>query len=356
MAKRGETTRGEPAHAPRAGMPVVVLHGKDSWLRNLLAEEFTADLRRVHGEIDLLRYDGSSATVADVLDECRSFGLMQQHKLVVVEEADQWVKESARPLVERYAQAPCPMATLVLRGETWNKGKLDALIESGGGAVIKCEPWERSRAVRWVADTTPARHGATITKSTAELLFDRLRGEMARVEAELPKLAAAVAGPGGAAGAITPDVLEALGLRAPSDDPWAIQGPLLGVTPEAALRHLSEVLGTQARDLAVPVSFAMVDLARKLHAAARGAAAGVAPGAIAQKLRLWGPSRDAILELAPRVDPDQALALFRDCVEGDVAMKTGLGEPRRRLERQALGFARLAQGRRGGRGGAPTTR
>ncbi len=325
-------------------MPLVVLHGKDAWLRAHLTDDLRTAAEREFGEIDVLRYDGATSSVAEVLDECRSLGLMQQHKLVVVDDADQFVKESSRPLMERYAAAVCPGATLVLRTERWHKGKLDKLIAEAGGAVVKCDGWDRPEAVRWITAQTPDRHGAKISRQTAEALFDRLRGEMSKIDAELAKLAAAVASPDGSPGEITSGTLDELGLTAASDDPWAIQGPLLTPSPESALRHLDDVLGDQPRDLAVVVSYAMVDLSRKLHAAARGAKAGAKPQLIAQKLRLWGPSRDAILDLAPRVDPDRALALFRECVEGDVAIKSGLGTPRRRLERQAIGFARVARG------------
>src|SRR5262249_44697926 len=73
--------------------------------------EFTAQLKdalvAAHGAIDAFRFEGPAATAAAVLDECRTFGLMQEHKLVVVDQADQLVKEENRPLVERYAAAPC---------------------------------------------------------------------------------------------------------------------------------------------------------------------------------------------------------------------------------------------------------
>ena len=61
---------------------VVVLHGKDAHQRS----EHTAALRKAlearDPDLDVLTFDGQSAKAADVLDECRSFGLMARHKLV----------------------------------------------------------------------------------------------------------------------------------------------------------------------------------------------------------------------------------------------------------------------------------
>ena len=53
-----------------------------------------------------------------------------------VDNADQFVKEANRPLVERYAEHPTENATLVLRSDKWNKGKLDAMIEKEPVTVI----------------------------------------------------------------------------------------------------------------------------------------------------------------------------------------------------------------------------
>src|SRR5207253_8118234 len=49
-------------------------------------------LTKAHGEIDSFRFDGASASAAEVLDECRTFGLMRQQKLVIVDNADALLK------------------------------------------------------------------------------------------------------------------------------------------------------------------------------------------------------------------------------------------------------------------------
>ena len=113
----------------------VVLIGKEPFLQ----AEFTSQLKDLltarHGEIESFRFDGaggnSQTSLAAVLDECRTFGLMVTHKLVIVDNADELIKEDNRPLMERYASAPCQSATLVPRCDKWNKGKLDALIKAG---------------------------------------------------------------------------------------------------------------------------------------------------------------------------------------------------------------------------------
>ena len=70
-------------------MPVVILHGKDEFLRQQYTGQLKHELGEVHGSdgVQMVRFDGVTAQVADILDECRSMGLMAPHKLVVVDAA-----------------------------------------------------------------------------------------------------------------------------------------------------------------------------------------------------------------------------------------------------------------------------
>ena len=80
-----------------SGPRMAILHGKDRFLQDEKLEEITAALvKHSEGGIITVRFDGQQGPriVADILDECRSFGLMQQHKIVLVDNADLLVKAS----------------------------------------------------------------------------------------------------------------------------------------------------------------------------------------------------------------------------------------------------------------------
>jgi DNA polymerase III delta subunit len=212
MAKKKTTRKTSKKTAKKAANAaldastrICVLHGPDDYLRSLRTDELKDKLVEAHGEVDVLRYDGATASVADVLDECRSMGLMQQQKLVIVDEADQFVKEDARPLVERYAEAPAEQATLVLRSTRWNKGKLDKLIEKAG-AIIKCDALTVPKAIGWAIKRAQKRHDLAFDERAAELLVIRVGTLLGRLDAELQKLASAAKGRGD--DAITLDLVE----------------------------------------------------------------------------------------------------------------------------------------------------
>src|SRR5689334_9173202 len=120
MARRAATSA---AAARPAGQPdrIRVIHGPEEMLKRESLDELRASLEATHGSFEVFTFDGKTATLAEVLDELRSYSLMQQHKLVIVDDADVFVTAHREPL-ERYAQAPLDTATLVLRSTKWNKG------------------------------------------------------------------------------------------------------------------------------------------------------------------------------------------------------------------------------------------
>ncbi|MCC7389190.1 MAG: DNA polymerase III subunit delta [Phycisphaerales bacterium] len=320
---------------PDPAWRVVVLHGKDAFLRLDATARIRKALAEAHGEVDVIGFDGQSAQVADVLDECRSFGLMQQHKMIVVDNSDQLVKEDARPLMERYAEKPCEDATLVLRAERWNPGNLDKAI-ARVGVMCKCEGVGSGDAMVWIGRNCKSRHGVTIDKPAAQLLVDRLGPDLGRIDSELGKLAVN-------ADKITTDLVAEMVGVSRQEDPWTIQSVLLSGDPTAILHYLRLVLDNAPRDAHIPVIFAYSDLAKKLHGMAVANAQRVNLQAAAGKLKLWGASRDPLMQLAPSLRPRRTQALLRACVEADRGLKSGLGEPQRVLERLGLRFAAVAR-------------
>ena len=326
-------------YVPSADHRVVVFTGKETFLRSQYTAMLKAVLIDVHGEVDVVRFDGISDMPADILDECRSFGLMQQHKIVLVENADQAVKETSRPLFIRYAQSPCESATLILRSERWHKSKLDAAVEKAGAMAI-CDLTTPAVAIRWVQGRCEKRHGAVVDRDAAAMLVDRVGTGLSMLDSELGKLALAAEPVGEQAGLprVTVRVVAEFVGRTREEEYWAIQQSLLSGRPEAAIAQLRTIFETTPRGSNIPVSFACADLARKLHASCAGQHQGESGFTLGKALKLWGPSKDAILSKGAAMSPAQTAALLAAAVEADRHQKTGVGQPERVLERLALRF------------------
>lgn len=332
MAKRAATTC--PLDATTR---VAVLHGKDAFLRG----EYTAGLRRALEEggdgLDVLSFDGATTRPAEVLDECRSFGLMARHKLVIVDNAEVFVKEEARPLLERYCQAPSESATLVLRAERWFKGKLDDMV-GRVGAVVKCEPQSAAGACEWVIGHARQEHGAGLDRATAQRLIDRAGTDAGRLASEVGKLAVAA----GKGKAITAVLIDELVGDTREDDAWGFQDTLVGGNPEQILAGLSRLLDNAPRDTAVLVTIVMIETAKKLHALGDASASGQNPRSLAGKFKIWPPDRiGPMVDRATGARPGALRGLYHAAVDADVRQKSGLGRSHRTLERLALKFAAL---------------
>jgi DNA polymerase-3 subunit delta len=373
MARKDSTEKSEPRGAGAAGLDasrrVVVLFGPEDFLRTQYTAQLRAALEAAHGQVDVLQIDGTTAQVADVLDECRSFGLMATHKLVMVDQADMFVKEGTRAVIERYAEKPSENATLLLRSEKWRAGNLDGIIESHGGALVRCEaPMikdERGKDIgpdfdkiqRWAMARAAKRHAANLDKDAAELLVMRIGASLGRIDTELEKLAVAAGAAAGrtpgrdASGELPTDagklptidaalVSRFVGMSR-EEEVWDIKQKLLTGSAEEILGNVRDLIEV-SRHPPTLITYAMTDLAKGLHGASRALRAGANPFQVAGKLKIWGPGRDAILHVAKAIRPEQAYALFRECLDADRRQKSGLGDGERTVERLALRFAALS--------------
>ncbi len=256
MAKK---TSSKASTAPDATHRVVILCGKEAFLRAEYTNHLRDKLETEFGQIDVLRFDGDNAQASDILDECRSFGLMAAHKLVVIENADKLLNESTRPLMQRYAEAPSEGATLVLRASTWRKGNLDKAVEKVG-VITPCDQASEAMAQRWCVRRCDKQHNASITPQVAAMLVERTGPDLGRIDTELGKLALA-AGPGGQ---ITGEIVSELVGRTREEEVWSIQSELLSGDAERTIGQLRAILDNAPRDAHVPVTFACTDLALSL--------------------------------------------------------------------------------------------
>ena len=328
---------------------VIVLHGKDAFLRAMYLDQLRDALAGAGVEADVIRFDASSASLADVLDECRSFGLMQQHKVIVVDRADEMLKDSEddgggagrgkgsmrpRDLVQRYVEAPVDSATLVLRAERWNRGKLDKAIEKVG-KVIKCEPPRPADAARWAVGRAKKRYERVLEADAAGALIDKLGCDLGKIDTEVAKLSAAVATGEPISLAI---VHEMVGFSR-EETVWQIQDLMLQADLETVLAKLDELI-TVSKVPPILARFAMIDLARKLHGVGAGFASGAPQASLDSNLKLWGPAKARIIAVARRADPGRLADLLREAVEADhAATSGGTTNEVRSIERLAVRFA-----------------
>lgn len=340
MAKRagGAAKKGKEqpslGEASGPGPRIVLLQGPDEFLRGEWTRDLIESLRKEAGEVEVVKYSGEQAALADVLDECRSYDLLMRHKVVVVDEAEKLVAGDMRPVMERYAEAPAGNATLVLRSGRWHKGKLDKLIE-GVGEVRRCEPPKPDVAAAWAVARMKKRHDATLARAAADALVARVGPDLGRIDAELGKLAAA----GEEGEPVTVEVVAAMVGRSGEGEPWAVQGPLFSGDAGAAIGAVREAIGLW-RQNPVGVIWAEVDGIRKAAAIARLMEQGENGFAAAKRVRVWGDV-GSVVEAGRRGGAERLGALLDEALDLDARSKSGRAEGERVAEVIAARFASL---------------
>lgn len=318
-ASTSESRKGKSS-APDATMRVVVLTGKDGFLRVERTRQLAEALDAVHGSVDRFEIDGAGAQLSAVLDELRSYGLLSPHKLVILDNAEVFMGvEEKRRAMERYAENPLQESTLLMRAAgRWSPGKFDKIVEAGGGAVIKCEAPSDADAIKWCGVRSAKKHGVELEAGSADLLVERIGPDLARLDSELGKLAAAA----GEGKPITRTlVAEFVGLSR-EEQAWEIQSVLLRSGTKAALEKLNELIHIGGVP-EVMIGWSIVDILRKVHDASRLLAAGQNEFAIAKQLRLWGEAQSLVIETARSIDPNSAARLLDLAVRTDARTKSG---------------------------------
>lgn len=348
---------------------ILILHGKDRFLQDEHLRVLREALTAAHGKdgVDTIRFDGTQGAriIADILDEARSFGLMQQHKIILVDNTDLLLKaddddapaapkpakgarrapapQTPRQLLEGYAADPSQSAVLVLRASTWRPGKLDKAVEAlpdGQGAILDCDPPSFDKALRWAMGRSKVRHNAPIDEQAAAMLLEAVGTELGRIDTELQKLALAAGGNGSP---ITPELIESMVGVTRQESFFVIQDALLTGDPAQTLHQLDQLL-TVSRQDPTPIGWAFIESARKIHVAARAQQAGLSTRQYEGDLKIFtrGPARDqaiaAIAQGGKNAGPGGAAALLNAAVTTDQANKSGVGDPVRNLETLAVRF------------------
>lgn len=340
-AKKIKTSRSAGAARFNAETRLVILAGVEPMQKRLHLEKLRETLEKAHQNIEVISLNGSRTTLAEVLDELRTFSLMQQYKLVVIDQAEQFVNEQTRPAMERYAAQPVDHATLVLQSAAWRPGRLDKLVEKSG-VKIKCDPLSLVAASRWLIARSRSAYSRILSTRGADVLVQRLGVELMRLDGELAKLSLLVE----ANEPIDAPLIEHLVGRSSDEQAWAVQEAVLSILQRrdargasgssaasagGAIEKLHELIELSGQP-EVLVMYFVADLMRKLAMGALMKKQGVSDHAIASEFRLWGERRTMFLSTLRRLDWRRAGDLFAQALRADSRAKSGFGEPVRNIE------------------------
>jgi len=246
----------------------------------------------------------------DVLDEAATVPLFATAtRAAVVRNADGFVTQS-RTALEALAGAPRGRRGLViLEVRSFPSNTRLAKAAAAHGLVIDLSVPEPADLAAWVRRWADARHGLKIAPATAELLLDRLAGNLGQIDQALARIAASL-GPERQGRTLEPEAVEDVAGSPQQRSAWGMIDAAAAGDTRAALRQLADLLDAGENPIGISAQAGAV--LRRLSNAARllalpvdggrpqGVEAALKAAGIASWPKAIAQARGALGQLGPR--------------------------------------------------------
>jgi len=168
---------------------VCVVHGDELFLRRrsiaLLRQQV---LGAEEGSFSFASFDGQRAQWADVLEELETAPMFGPARLVVVEDADQFVARY-RTELEEYVARPSRTAVLVLDLQSFSAATRLYKAVAEKGLLIHCKVESEAELRKWLIDWARHTHRISLSQEAAATLLELVEPELGLLDQELAKLA-----------------------------------------------------------------------------------------------------------------------------------------------------------------------
>ncbi len=294
--------------------PVYVLYGSEAFLADGYRKQIVDQL--VAGGDPQMCVSQFDETVepAVVLDELRTLPFLACHRVVIVRDADAFVKVN-RDLLEQYLQSPCQTASLILLVSSWPKTTRLYKLVAKVGLAIKCSLDEKDDLGRRVSAFASER-GKKIAHDAVGMLCEWIGRDLGLLDKEIEKLSLYV----GERGTITAEDVAATAVATAGPAAFALTNALIRCDSRASLQALDGMLVSRGDEFRAIGSIAWH--LRKVMQAQQLIQGGCDPHTALQKSRVFY-MRNEFRSLLNRRSPAALQRDFRKLLAADLAMKSG---------------------------------
>lgn len=167
--------------------PIYILMGEESFYIDRIAQFISENVLRPE-ECDFNRsiLFGADTTAAQVIDLCKGYPMMAEHRVVIVKEA-QHLKHWEP--IEKYLEKPVTSTILVLcykNGSIDRRKKIVAKAEAVGVVFESKKLYDRE--LPGFVDTYLRQHQATIEPKALQMIIDHIGADLHRLVSELDKV------------------------------------------------------------------------------------------------------------------------------------------------------------------------
>jgi DNA polymerase-3 subunit delta len=219
-------------------VPAIVLHGPDTYLRDVCREKLAAAyLPEGTRDWALARFSAVDTNWDAVFERAQTLPMLAPRQLVFIEEVEVWqeLEDDAMEALAAYLEDPAPFTVLVFEAAALDQRRklFKTLSEKGLIVTLSVDPENAALLVAGMA----REFGAELDAEAAKFLSDILDGELARIRVELEKLCVYAVGR-----RITTDDVEALVVSAKKYTVWQLADILATGRRGDALTFLESVL------------------------------------------------------------------------------------------------------------------
>lgn len=170
--------------------PLVAVFGSERFLKLRVLKALSGlILNAEDDDLGLTKFPGASTEFSTVMDELRTVSMFGDRRIVVIEDADEFVTKH-RAALEKYVDKPAKKALLVLDVKSWPSNTRLAKKVAEVGLDLDCNALKQAELLKWLSEHAQAAHGKKLSRDAAQALIE-LRGlELGHLDQELAKLSA----------------------------------------------------------------------------------------------------------------------------------------------------------------------
>ncbi len=309
-------------HTP-SNHSVYAIVGGERFLRAIALNDLLSKLFGSAEALDPTSFDGTEAELVEVLDDVRTGSLLGDPRVVVVDQADAFIK-AHREKLERYCAEPSPTGVLIFLCQALPANTRLYRIIKKQDAVLKCEVPKKLAMLDWIVQRAIRVYGKRMTSAVARELRDNIGDGPGLLDSELAKLATFV----GDRDTITLQDLEAITGHHREEIIFGVMDAMLSRDVSRALSLWRQVLATD-RSANSPKSVGGLAAAmRRWLQARRLVDSGQSVRAAVQQV--WIPNGDGLL---PRVSTTTLEKMQRDLLAAELTTRSGLSDVQTAVEK-----------------------
>lgn len=320
-----EFLRAKPADMPG----VIVLTGEERVLKTGTVDAILKTV--LPNEDDApTRFSGKDASLTAVRDELQTVSMWGDRRVVIVEDAADFVSEH-RAALEKYAAAPSKKSVLILDVKTLPKNTKLFGIVSAQGLIVECTELKGAALTRWIQEIAQQEHSKKLTREAVDLLVELAGTSIGLLEQELQKLSSYA----GEQTTIDAEMVRKMvgGWRA--ETTWAMTDAVREGRSGDAISMLDKLLASGEAPLRVLGGISFVF--RKMALATELSRQGRALNAALQEAGCWGNEVGPATSYLRRIGRPKAELIGSHLLAAESALKGGsLASDRSILERLLL--------------------